>query len=87
MRLVPIKQGVATMLGLCAKGAEGTVRLLTFKKDRSVAVSAHEGSVHLEEEGFERVSAVFDAGPAAKKGVREAIQREFPRSNKVYLVK
>lgn len=87
MRLVPLKQGVATVLGLCAKGAEGTVRLLTFKKDRLVAVSAHEGLVRLEEEGFERISLAFGAGPVAKRAVREAIQREFPRSNKVYLIK
>lgn len=85
MRLVPFKQGVATALGLCARGAEGEVKLLTFKKDRSVAVRAREGSVRLEEEGFEDTLLVLEAGPAAKRAVREAIGREFPRSNKVYL--
>ena len=45
MKLVAMKQALGRAQGLCGRGASGTVRLLTFKKDRSVTVSAVDGMV------------------------------------------
>lgn len=85
MKLVPMKQGVARALALCGKGARGGIELRTFKKDRGLKVTAGEGTVRLEEDGFLDEVVEVASGTDAKRAVREAVAREFPRSNKLYV--
>lgn len=85
MRLVAMKQALSSAQGLCGRGAQGTVELLTFKKDRSVTVSAADGIVTVAEKGFSSQVVEAPAGAEAKRALREAYRREFPRSNKLYV--
>lgn len=85
MRLVPMKQGVASALALCGKGARGGLELRTFKKDRGVRIVAADGAVRLSEDGFATESRELPSGSEAKRAVRAAVAREFPRSNKLYV--
>ena len=83
MKLVAMKQALGRAQGLCGRGASGTVRLLTFKKDRSVTVSAVDGMVRVAEQGFSSQVVEVPAGSEARRALREACRREFPRSNKL----
>lgn len=85
MRLVPVKQALGTAQGLCGRGAEGSVELLTFKKDRSVTVTAAGGTVTVAERGFSSQAVEAPAGAEARRALRDACRREFPRSNRLYV--
>ncbi len=85
MRLVPVKQALSTAQGLCGRGAEGSVELLTFKKDRSVTVTAADGRVTVAERGFSSQALDASAGAEARRALRDACRREFPRSNRLYV--
>lgn len=85
MRLVPVKQALSSAQGLCGRGAAGSVELLTFKKDRSVTVTAVDGTVTVAERGFSSQVVSAPAGAEARRALRDACKREFPRSNRLYV--
>lgn len=84
MKQVPLKQG-ETMLYAVAQRRAGAVTLLTWKKDRSVSVSASETEITLVESGYEHLEKTFTSPHDLKPALREACRREFPRSNRLYV--
>ncbi len=85
MRRVPRTQGVASARARCGTGARGGLALRTCKQDRGVRIVAAEGAVRLSEDGFVTESRELPSGSEAKRAVRAAGAREFPRSNKLYV--
>lgn len=86
MRLMPVKQAQARFMGALGDASLSSIALLTFKKDRSVALERDAaGAWELVEDGFERARIPLPADGAGKRLVKDAFKREFPRSNKLYL--
>ncbi len=84
MKLVPLRQAqVKYMNCLKAKNFTG-LKLLTFKKDRFVQVEPREDGLHLIESGYLNQDVVLDPKDA-KKILKDAFNREFPRSTRLYL--
>ena len=86
MRLMPAKQAQARLMSAPGDAGLRALALLTFKKDRSVALERDaEGAWELFEDSFERARTPLPAGGAGKRLVKDAFKREFPRSNKLYV--
>ena len=85
MKLVPVKQAQAKLLNAMVDKRLRVLTLTTFKKDRSVTVSAVDGMVRVAEQGFSSQVVEVPAGSEARRALREACRREFPRSNKLYV--
>ena len=86
MRLMPVKQAQARFMGALGDASLGSITLLTFTKDRSVALERDAaGTGELVEDGFERARTPLPAGSMGKRLVKDAFKREFPRSNKLYV--
>ncbi len=86
MRLMPVKQAQAKLMGAPADAGLRALSLLSFKKDRALALERDaEGRWELVEDGFEHARAPLPAGAAGKRAIRDAFRREFPRSNKLYV--
>lgn len=87
MKLMPIKQAQAKWLNALADKGLRSLTLSMFKKDRSVTLErdAESDGWTLAEDGFEHARAPLPAGPAAKRLVKEAFKREFPRSTRAYV--
>lgn len=84
MKLVPLRQAqVKYMNCLKAKSFTG-LKLLTFKKDRFVEVRLQDDGMHLIESGYLNQDILLD-GKEAKKRLKDAFNREFPRSTRLYL--
>jgi hypothetical protein len=60
------------------------LELLTFKRDRGVAVRKVGAGFEVREFGYRDETAAEDAA-GLKKRLRAILRREFPRSNKVHL--
>lgn len=85
MKLIPLKQAQARLLNAMADQRIGALTLTTFKKDRSLTLRREESGWALDEQGFTNATTPLVGGPAAKRVIKEAFKREFPRSNKLYL--
>jgi hypothetical protein len=62
----------------------GVLELLTFKRDRGVAVRRTEGRFEVREFGF-RDEIAYEDEAGLKKRLKTVLKREFPRSNKVHV--
>ena len=85
MKLMAMKQALGMAQGLRGKGSKGSVELKTFKKDRWVSVCATGDAVRVAEGGYAAAEKDYPPGAEARKALREACRREFPRSNKLYV--
>lgn len=85
MKLMPIKQAQAKLLNATADKGISSLALLTFKKDRSVALEHIGNEWELVESGFHAGREILPGGAAGKRMVKEAFKREFPRSAKAYV--
>ncbi|EGB14838.1 hypothetical protein DND132_1631 [Pseudodesulfovibrio mercurii] len=59
--------------------------LLTFKRDRGVAVRRVDDGFEVREFGY-RDETVLEDADGLRKRLKGALKREFPRSNKVHLL-
>ncbi len=84
MKMIPLRQAqVKYMNAPKAKNFTG-LKLLTFKKDRFVAIIPKEDGLHLIESGYLNQDILLDA-KEFKKQMKDAFNREFPRSSRLYL--
>lgn len=85
MKLVPAKQAQAAFMN--APGASGgkALALYTFKKDRWVSLEPTVDGWVLDEHGFTNARTPLPSGRNAKRLLKEAFARKFPRSNKIYV--
>ncbi len=86
--MVDISSAANTVIRRLAGVSEGSgIRMLTFKKDRSVTiVRIDAGTFRVIEQGFENREFVVEE-KRLRKTVKNLLKREFPRSRKVRLSK
>ncbi len=85
MKLMPIKQAQAKLANATADKGLRSIRLSTFKKDRSLTLRREGDGWVLDESGFEESTSPLPSGPAGKRMLKEAFKREFPRSTRAYV--
>lgn len=89
MRLIPVKQAKSIIKKMCERKSKyQLVRLLTAKKDRSITVENDGDKVILTEDGylhFQQQYSLEDSSEG-RHAVQSAFKKEFPRSNRAYLV-
>ena len=85
MKLVPIKQAQTKLANATADKGLRSIRLGTFKKDRSLTLRREGDGWALDESGFEESSTPLPSGPDGKRMLKEAFKREFPRSTRAYV--
>lgn len=85
MKLMPIKQAQAKLANATADKGLRSIRLSTFKKDRSLTLRREGDGWVLDESGFEESTSPLPSGPVGKRMVKEAFKREFPRSTRAYV--
>lgn len=85
MKLMPIKQAQAKLFNAPSDKALKEISLSTFKKDRTVTLRHIGETWLLIEDGFESNETALTQGPASKRLIKEAFNREFPRSTRAYV--
>lgn len=83
MKLVPLRQAQVRYMNFMRQSQKDTLRLLTFKKDRSLTIKKEAGKWLLEESGFVHETILLDNH--ARKQLKQAFAREFPRSSRLYM--
>lgn len=85
MKLIELKQAQKTALTNLKKRRKQELGFYTFKKDRSVRIKLiDDGGAELIEHGYAEDRIQLD-GQNAKRALKRAFSREFPRSHKVYV--
>ncbi len=84
--MIDISQAVNTVMRRMKKASPGSgIMLLTYKKDRHVAITLTDsGRLMVEEHGFEEQKFEIEQ-KALKKTLKTLLKREFPRSRKVHI--
>ncbi|XXJ21026.1 hypothetical protein ACR42D_16095 [Desulfovibrio caledoniensis] len=83
--MIDLGAALPTALSRLDKLPDGAVlELLTFKRDRGVAVRKVGAGFEIREFGFRDETHAED-GPGLKKRLKAILKREFPRSNKVHV--
>ena len=86
MKMIPLKQAL-TLMHTAAQRAEGvSVRLCTFKRDRWVELSVQPDGLLLRVSGYEHSQELYPDFATLKHPLKQALEREFPRSHMVYYV-
>lgn len=83
MKLVELKQAQKTAISNLKKRRFAELQFYTFKKDRSVIVKLTKNAAQLIESGYYNETIDLDDSNA-KRTLKTAFGREFPRSHKVY---
>lgn len=84
MKLVSLRQAnTKWMNALRAKNFESII-LYTFKKDRSIRLEKTDEGFVLSEAGYLNQKVLLDPADA-KKQLKDAFAREFPRSSRIYM--
>lgn len=84
--MIDLGSALSTALSRLKRLPDGAVlTLLTFKRDRGVAVRKTGGAFEVREFGYRDETATEDAA-GLKKRLKGVLRREFPRSNKVHLL-
>src|SRR5690625_6796319 len=89
MRLIPIKQAETLLKKMCSnKSKYVEIKLLTAKKDRSINVKNDGKKLILTEDGYLNFTQEYElTDPAVgRHAVLAAFKKEFPRSNRAYLI-
>lgn len=89
MRLIPVKQAKSIIKKMCEpKSKYQSVKLLTAKKDRSITVKNDGGVVTLIENGYLHATNRYSLTDVSecRHAVQAAFKKEFPRSNRAYIV-
>lgn len=84
--MIDLGSALPTLLSRLKRLPDGAVlTLLTFKRDRGVAVRKNGGGFEIREFGYRNETVEEDAA-GLKKRLKAVLKREFPRSNKVHLL-
>lgn len=83
MKLVPLRQAQVRYMNFMGQKQADCLKLLTYKKDRSVMLRKEQGQWMLEESGYKNQKVPVDN--TSKKLLKEAFAREFPRSTRLYM--
>jgi hypothetical protein len=84
--MIDLGAALPTTLSRLKKLPDGAVlELLTFKRDRGVAVRKTGELFEVKEFGYRDETATEDAA-GLKKRLKAILKREFPRSNKVHVL-
>ena len=84
MKLISVREASTKWMNALKNRQLGTLRLYTFKKDRYVQIEKIGDCCRLSEAGYLTRNVELD--PAnAKKELKEAFAREFPRSTRLYI--
>lgn len=89
MRLIPIKQAETLLRKISSnKSKYEEIKLLTVKKDRSITVKNDGEKLTLTEDGYLHFTEEYKlTDPAVcRHALLAAFKKEFPRSNRAYLV-
>lgn len=83
MKLIELKQAQRTAISNLKTKRYDELQFYTFKKDRSVVINFTQDQALLTESGYLDETISLD-NSNAKKILKTAFNREFPRSHKVY---
>lgn len=83
MKLVELKQAQKTAVSNLKKRRFELLEFYTFKKDRSVTIKLTADAAQLIETGYKEAKDELN-DQSAKRKIKDAFNREFPRSHKVY---
>ena len=89
MRLIPVKQATTLLKRICNdKSKYREIKLLTAKKDRSITVKNNGTELTLIENGYLHFSKNYSLKEIStcRHAVQAALRKEFPRSNRAYLM-
>lgn len=89
MQLIPVKQATTLLKKMCAvKSQYQEIKLLTAKKDRSITVKNDGENLTLIEAGYLHFEKIYSLTEIAqcRHAVLAAFKKEFPRSNRAYLI-
>lgn len=84
MKLIPLRQAQLKWMNSTKQKNFVAIKLLTFKKDRSVQIRKTEEGYVLCEQGYLDQTILLDE-KNAKKQLKDAFSREFPRSTRLYI--
>lgn len=84
MKRIPLRQAQVKWLAALRQPELESITLWTFKKDRWVKLEREGDSLLLTESGFQNTRQELTAA-GAKKQLKEAFAREFPRSTQLYI--
>ncbi len=84
MKLIPLRQAQMKWLNSTKQKNFVSIKLLTFKKDRSVQIRKTQEGYVLFEQGYLDQMILLDE-KNAKKQLKDAFLREFPRSTRLYI--
>lgn len=86
MRMLALAQAQSTALAFVHHRRTGRLVFFTAKKDRSVSLLGTPLTVTVEETGYSHDVQQFSSDDAAaKRAIKAAFKREFPRSHRVYI--
>ncbi|WP_334204511.1 hypothetical protein [Lactobacillus amylovorus] len=89
MRLIPVKQATTLLKRICNdKSKYREIKLLTAKKDRSITVKNNGIELTLIENGYLHFSKNYSLKEIStcRHAVQATFRKEFPRSNRAYLM-
>lgn len=89
MRLIPVKQANALLKKMCdVKSKCREIKLFTAKKDRSITVKNNGTELTLIEDGYLHFAKTYSLNETStcRHAIQAALKKEFPRSNRAYLV-
>lgn len=89
MRLIPVKQATTILKKMCSpKSQYQEIKLLTAKKDRSITVKNDGENLTLIEDGYLHLNRSYSLDDPAecRHALLAAFKKEFPRSNRAYLM-
>lgn len=86
MKAMPLKQAEARLYSIAQRRRNASIKVLTWKQDRSVEVEYRDDVIYLREQGYHNVELQFDSPHDMKHALKDACDREFPRSARVHVV-
>lgn len=84
MKRISLRQAQVKWLSAPRRSDLESITLWTFKKDRWIRLEHRKAEWILIESGFENSQTILDP-KSAKKALKEAFAREFPRSTQLYI--
>ncbi|WP_230267480.1 hypothetical protein [Allobaculum fili] len=84
MKMISVREAQVKWMNAPKSSRLSSLRLLTFKKDRSVCLKKENGQFLLVEDGYLHQEIELPAD-GYKKLLKQAFAREFPRSSRLYI--
>lgn len=84
MKMIPVRQAQTKWMNALKKNPFIPITLYTFKKDRYVSLQKTENQYYLIESGYIHEKTALEPDKA-RKLLKSAFDREFPRSSRLYI--